>query len=451
MEGGYFLGQGADTCVFAPPVDCVQPGIPPGDNVSRIVPISESYEEYNQQVVRRALLSIHDKIDQSPQAQMWLMGRPLDAYFNFAIGTCIPSFKESDLKNIDGSPHSCQQHIALGRNNQFLNFITPRQDADLIKKSHPLPETLREIRPIFHVLLLLNAEGILHADIHYKNVAWMGNHIVLHDWGRVLDGVTALTNHLTFHQFGDANVRRQFTHQNQFMQLVGPAMVMGVSSYIPHQPKEYMRFMRVFDIAGLLATVMFVYPQIGGDTANSRFLMPLRDLLNTAASPDEITKGAHAVVDDFLNHAIARVTGLPPPSPPVSAPIVRPLPRPAILRPALHPAPMPLPPVAPPPAPVRPLHPAPVPLAPPRINLSSRPPRPSAAIPPVPLAPAAAPAAAPNNSLISVAMSRIFGPAAPPPAQPAPVPLAPILEVVPAQRRRRGSIGSGRKTLRKLV
>lgn len=166
-KGGAFIASGADTCVYYPQVKCtVPPDIPQGDYVSRITN-RDSPEFANQQEVKAALLRIQQKYP----------GKGIETHFNLAVATCTPHFEKSDMT---------EKCTAEGQKDDKINFITPKQDEDIGVSKRPKDVTLVQLRKLYHAVAYLNDEGILHGDITEGNVSWMGNRLVLHDWGRIL-------------------------------------------------------------------------------------------------------------------------------------------------------------------------------------------------------------------------------------------------------------------------
>jgi hypothetical protein len=112
--------------------------------------------------------------------------------FNLAAAVCTPKFKEADLV---GGPCEADEGntTAPGKQKDKLNFITPKQDEDFKDSTEDRnPIMVDKLRRLFRDVVFLNNEGIVHGDIHDKNVSWMGDHLVLHDWGRTYHGVKGM-------------------------------------------------------------------------------------------------------------------------------------------------------------------------------------------------------------------------------------------------------------------
>jgi len=171
MYGGKFLANGADTCVYDPPVSCdpPNPGIDVQNKVSRIVSANSGEREkqaFLQNVIQKVepvFPSIRD-------------------YVNFATDSCTPKFKPEDEQQ------SCKvKDLANGK---LVNLITPKQGKDFFRLQ--VTPDFKEKFPTYMMLLAtamsyLNEYGLMHTDLHGANIALMNNKLVAHDWGRSFD------------------------------------------------------------------------------------------------------------------------------------------------------------------------------------------------------------------------------------------------------------------------
>jgi hypothetical protein len=310
MEGGSFLTSGAETCVFKPAVKCAQGDIPPGDFVSRIVE-NNGIEEENQDNAKDALTSAMAKIHGNAQATEWLGGRPLSMYFNFAIGLCTPAFSAEDLVKEDGSPHTCEIPIRVGRVTSVTNLITPRQDDDVRRMTHSTEETVTELRKFLHAVLLFNNEGVVHTDAHFGNIAWMGDHIVLHDWGRLVQGAAELKDFFFKLDLDTRNGRDAMIQEGKHMQVIGPCRFLNVCPIL-EKPEILEKFIKLYDTISLFATIAMI-KKIGRDVVNKHFVIPIKDLLVSDATPDEVSLEAHNIVDTFFDEVENKLLDLVPP------------------------------------------------------------------------------------------------------------------------------------------
>jgi len=204
LKGGAFLTSGADTCVYSPEVACAKrpdPPIPPGDYVSRITEKKgTAKDKRNQELVKDAIQRIKEKY-----------GMDVSASFNLAVAVCTPKFKESDLV---GGPCEADEDntTAIGKQKDKLNFITPKQDEDFRGSTDARnPIMIEKLRRLFRDVVFLNNEGIVHGDIHDENVSWMGDHLVLHDWGRTYIGVKGMKKAIKEKYFDLTALRDMFS------------------------------------------------------------------------------------------------------------------------------------------------------------------------------------------------------------------------------------------------
>jgi hypothetical protein len=168
MYGGKFLANGADTCVYDPPVSCdpPNPSIDVQNKVSRIVSV-RSGEREKQAFLQKVIQDVEPLFPS------------IRDYVNFATDSCTPKFKPEDEQQ------SCKvKGLASG---QLVNLITPKQERDLWR-FRGTPE-FKEKFPTYMMLLAtamsyLNEYGLMHTDLHAANIALMNNKLVAHDWGR---------------------------------------------------------------------------------------------------------------------------------------------------------------------------------------------------------------------------------------------------------------------------
>ena len=168
MYGGKFLANGADTCVYDPPVSCdpPNPSIDVQNKVSRIVSAS-SGEREKQAFLQKVIQDVEPLFPS------------IRDYVNFATDSCTPKFKPEDEQQ------SCKvKGLASGK---LVNLITPKQERDLWR-FRGTPE-FKEKFPTYMMLLAtamsyLNEYGLMHTDLHAANIALMNNKLVAHDWGR---------------------------------------------------------------------------------------------------------------------------------------------------------------------------------------------------------------------------------------------------------------------------
>ena len=254
-HGGALIGEGADTCVYAPQVGCV-PGtrdpavFPAGDYISRVTnkKTYDGEETVNQQEVKKAIHRIQQKYPD----------KEIEKFFNVAVATCTPFFKESDLLSVPryagDVPKSCNAHDnkinAPGEYPEKVNFITLRQQEDVARSQRPKSEILPQLRKLFHAVAYLNNESVIHTDAHMSNIAWMGDRIVMHDWGRASVGIKGFKN---FYKRYELDKARERTRMSQYAQFKGPCAIMETCPIKLSDDATSHRFMKFYDVASLAA------------------------------------------------------------------------------------------------------------------------------------------------------------------------------------------------------
>ena len=171
MYGGKFLANGADTCVYDPPVSCdpPNPGMDVQNKVSRIVSAS-SGEREKQVLLQKVLKDIEPVF---PQIRLFV---------NLASDSCTPKFKPEDQQQ------SCKvRDLSSG---PLVNLVTPKQGKDFYRLlDHPDFKTKfpGAMANLAIAMSYLNEYGLMHTDLHAANIALMNGRLVAHDWGRAFD------------------------------------------------------------------------------------------------------------------------------------------------------------------------------------------------------------------------------------------------------------------------
>ena len=171
MYGGKFLANGADTCVYDPPVSCdpPTPGMDVQNKVSRIVSLT-SGEREKQALLQRVLKDIEPAFPR------------IREFVNLASDSCTPKFKPEDEQQ------SCKvRGLSSG---PLVNLITPKQGKDFYRLlDHPDFKTKfpGAMANLAIAMSYLNEYGLMHTDLHAANVALMNGRLVAHDWGRAFD------------------------------------------------------------------------------------------------------------------------------------------------------------------------------------------------------------------------------------------------------------------------
>lgn len=171
MYGGKFLANGADTCVYDPPVSCdpPNPGMDVQNKVSRIVSVS-SGEREKQVLVQKVLKDIEPVFPR------------IREFVNLASDSCTPKFKPEDQQQ------SCRvKDLGSG---PLVNLVTPKQGKDFYRLlDHPDFKTKfpGAMANLALAMSYLNEYGLMHTDLHAANIALMNGRLVAHDWGRAFD------------------------------------------------------------------------------------------------------------------------------------------------------------------------------------------------------------------------------------------------------------------------
>jgi hypothetical protein len=244
-KGGLFFAKGADTCVYDPPVDC-KPGtqspaqIPAGDYVSRLVVKSDS-EVKNQIAVRKAVGQLQAKY---PDAD-------IASHFNLAVAMCEPQLKESDLKNREGKYCSARQRVIdnVNKGPTYANLITPRQEKDMYEL--PIDFNRAKLPALLHAIVYLNSANIVHSDAHSYNIAKMGDKLVLHDWGRVLVGLSQFKMRMGELLYDPSEQARL----HRYAQWKFPCELLDMCIVPDSDDATFLRFMRMYDVLSILGSI----------------------------------------------------------------------------------------------------------------------------------------------------------------------------------------------------
>lgn len=239
MDGGEYKTQGADTCVYIPHVACARKGktirgAPPGTEfVSRIT--RDEYEVKVQKAVVKALDAIASK------------GAGISNFFNLADSACAPKFKPEDKKE------RCTVDD-LQDNQGLINLVTPVQGDTLLRsilaKSKADALIKSSLKGLMLAMVQLNAEKVTHSDSHFNNLGWMGDQLVIFDWGRGTVGSEPfkawVRRYLSWNKAKQEEWKRLSQHTLQFSLLdLYPAQLTVMSS------------------KGLFATIMSAWDTLG--------------------------------------------------------------------------------------------------------------------------------------------------------------------------------------------
>jgi len=275
MKGAAYLASGADTCVYSPQVKCV-PGtqvpesIPAGDYVSRVTDKNgyAKNELANQLRVKDAIRNIQAK-----------HGVDVSSSFNLSVATCTPEFTEEDL--VGGPCRADTNKITTpGVKEDKINFITPKQGQDFYAH-HPPDVTAEQLRTLYHAVVYLNEQGIVHGDIHDANVSWMGDHLVLHDWGRMFDGLEGMKT----------AIATQHIELDYLQQLFDKSIIVLDEGA---DDATLLRFIQFYDI------VCMAYNFELDNTNTDGFIGWLNELWEAKVSGDKLTNKLHVAVNGLF-------------------------------------------------------------------------------------------------------------------------------------------------------
>jgi hypothetical protein len=316
-RGGAFLAQGADTCVYAPAVGCA-PGtqtpadIPPGNYVSRITDkvTPDGNELANQGEVKQAIRRIQEK---HPDQE-------IEKFFNVAVATCTPLFKVSDIMGAPrfagDEPIRCDNMVAMpGVMADKVNFITTRQDEDVGRSRRPKPVVRAQLRKLFHAVAYLNDENVVHTDAHFGNIAWMGDRIVMHDWGRAAVGIKGFKNFIK--RWNMRTVANRLALR-QYLQFKGPCDLLETCPIKLTDDTTSHRFMKFYDVASM-APSLGAFGLVPAE-AIGVFSTKLSTLWKDATIPtNEMSMHIHQFIEELFDAGEAP-PHVPIPNPEVSAP-----------------------------------------------------------------------------------------------------------------------------------
>ena len=350
MYGGKFLANGADTCVYDPPVSCdpPNPSIDVENKVSRIVSVS-SGEREKQAFLQKVIQDVEPVFPS------------IRDYVNFATDSCTPKFKPEDEQQ------SCKvKDLANGK---LVNLITPKQGKDFWRLA-ATPE-FKEKFPTYMMLLAtamsyLNEYGLMHTDLHAANIALMNNKLVAHDWGRSFNSrdERELNNYLDWAKrtTGDLKIRGEYRYIVPILNNSGYFQGLINQTTKPGKKKLQMVLTRSWDTLALIGTseyqglitkdevdkflsafVRIVAQKDGDFSVRLREIIPLA-FVSTSVIPPAVIPPVKAKRTRKVNSKpkkTRKAKVVPPPvvapPPPVISPMVAPVVPPAVVPPPVVP------------------------------------------------------------------------------------------------------------------
>jgi tRNA A-37 threonylcarbamoyl transferase component Bud32 len=241
-------------------------------------------------------------------------GMDVSSSFNLAAVVCTPRFKESDLV---GGPCEADENntTAPGKQKDKLNFITPKQDEDFSGSTEARnPIMVEKLRRLFRDVVFLNNEGIVHGDIHDENVSWMGDHLVLHDWGRTYHGVRGMRKAIKERYFDRTHLQEVFDK---------------CTIVLEEKPDDetLLRYMMFFDIVNMTYELLKNSTPRVQHTDLDTFIEYLNKVWDSKVSGDELR------LKILMGVNILFPQGQAAPPAPVPVPVPAPPPQPAPLPP----------------------------------------------------------------------------------------------------------------------
>ena len=176
-KGGAFLASGANTCVYDPPLECLDGTTidDPSKYVSRVVQGDEDLE------AQKMVKGFVDEVEAEYPGK-------IRNRFNFFEKSCSNfEVKEIDVSSNKGKKCAIDDfNISKPEKITHLtNIITPKQEEDVFSKgqiSRPKNVVVPELYELMRVLARIEGRFV-HMDLHFGNIAWKGDKLVIHDFG----------------------------------------------------------------------------------------------------------------------------------------------------------------------------------------------------------------------------------------------------------------------------
>jgi hypothetical protein len=331
MYGGKFLANGADTCVYDPPVSCdpPTPGMNVQNKVSRIVSVT-SGEREKQELLKKVLNDIQPVFPR------------IREFVNFATDSCTPKFKPEDEQQ------SCK--VRGLQSGELVNLITPKQGKDFYRLlGNPEFKTKFPIamKQLVVAMSYLNEYGLMHTDLHAGNVALMNGRLVAHDWGRCFDS----RNEIKLNSYLDWAKRTSGIDKRPEYKYIIPILenkgyFKGVIKRNTKEGKEKLRLVltRSWDTLALIGVSEYDGLITGADV--KRFLFAFTGIVNQDTS--QFSNNLRKIIPLAYEVPVA-VPGAPVVPLPMKVKKTRKLVAPVVAPPVVPP-PVVAPPVVPPPA-----------------------------------------------------------------------------------------------------
>jgi len=173
-RGGEYKAQGVDTCVYMPQVACSKKSRKTLRTSHALEYVSRITRDVHELKVQVAVSKALDTLETE--------GHAISKFFNLAASACNPEFKPEDRRE------RCTVRELQGDPTVLINLVTPKQGDTLAKtirdKSKPDALTKTSLKGLMLAMVRLNARTITHSDSHFNNLGWIGDQLVIFDWGR---------------------------------------------------------------------------------------------------------------------------------------------------------------------------------------------------------------------------------------------------------------------------
>jgi hypothetical protein len=295
-KGGAFLASGSNTCVYDPPLECLDGTTvdDPSKYVSRVV---YGDEDLNAQKMVKAIV---DEVEAKYPGKV-------RNHFNFFEKACKKfEVKESDIHNKEGMYCEVSEFgISEAETISYLtNIITPKQGEDVYYKKQVKRkvELLPELFELMRVLAKIEGRFV-HMDLHFGNIAWKGDKLVIHDFGLA---ETKDKFQYRFHDYIIDKNSDKFRYALQFPQWRSAA-VLGYNTQLQiGVGKTLERLARMFDILSIVVG-MQQYSLVEKEKI-AAFLTDLAEML----VGDYTTEHLHNIIDFHERIIMSRTSSSPP-------------------------------------------------------------------------------------------------------------------------------------------
>ena len=174
QHGGKLLATGFESCVFAPPVPCLDGQDLPAKSVGKVLRNPRIMVPYDEEVNANAIVKRMD---------------PEGKYSLPMITHCPVTY--GDVKKAQNAGEKCTVPLAWSKSKKLRQLVYPHGGADLtqiMKTGLSWHEALDLIAKVGNVLLgvrMLVNHKYCHLDLKAENVLYDGQKMKIHDWSRL--------------------------------------------------------------------------------------------------------------------------------------------------------------------------------------------------------------------------------------------------------------------------